>query len=133
MKASTKRYLIVGGLAAVAGAGIYFYVKKSAQLAQMPLPPTLPAGPSPIQLTLSPGQMSAIPLSLSAKGTLSIFAPTGATLGVMNWTPTAVLAPAATATYEVVAASVGTATITATYKDAAGNAQTSIIPVTVTA
>jgi hypothetical protein len=130
---NTKRWLVIGGLASLAGVGLYFYMKKTAQLAQMPMPPALPPGSTPIQLTLSPGSLSPISLSAGSKAALSFFAPTGSTLQVMNWNPVAPLAPASTSHYEVVAAMPGSSTVTVTYKDASGAMQTSTIPVVVTA
>lgn len=133
ISSSTKKWLVIGGLTAVAGVGLYLYMKKTAQLAQMPLPPALPPGTTPISLTLSPGTLSAVTLSAGSKAALSFFAPTGSTLGVMNWNPVAPLAPASTSNYEVVASTPGTSTVTVTYKDASGAMQTSTIPVVVTA
>jgi len=136
ISSNTKKWLVIGGLTAVAGLGLYFYVKKmshAAALKQMPLPPALPPGGAPIQLTLSPGAMSTIPLSAAAKNAVSFFAPQGSTLGVMNWSPSNVLAPATTGNYEVVAAQPGNAVVTTTFTDAAGNTQTSTIPISVTA
>jgi hypothetical protein len=133
ISSSTKKWLVIGGLTAVAGVGLYFYMKKVAQLAQMPMPAALPPGTAPINLTLSPGNLSAVTLSAGNKAALSLFAPTGSTLQVMNWNPVAPLAPATTSNYEVVAATPGSSTVTATYKDASGNTQTSTIPVVVTA
>jgi hypothetical protein len=133
ISSSTKKWLVIGGLAGLAGVGIYFYMKKVAALTQMPMPPALPPGAAPINLTLSPGNLSTVTLSAGSKAALSLFAPTGSTLQVMNWNPVAPLAPATTSNYEVVAATPGTSTVTATYKDASGAMQTATIPVVVTA
>lgn len=130
MTKKNKTWLFILGGVAVVGGGILYFAKKP--LAQMPLPPALPPG-TPINLTLSPGTMSTVPLSIAAKGTISFFAPTGSTLGVLNWSPANVLAPAAGATYDVVAAKVGSATVTANFTDPKGAVQTSTIPVTVSA
>lgn len=130
MTKKSKTLLWILGGVAVVGGGLLYFAKKPG-LKQMPLPPALPIG-TPINLTLSPGTMSAVPLSVAAKGTISFYAPTGSTLGVLNWSPADILAPASDATYDVVAAKVGSATVTATFTDPKGITQTSTIPVTVT-
>jgi hypothetical protein len=133
ISSSTKKWLVIGGLTAVAGVGLYLYMKKMSALTQMPMPAALPPGTAPINLTLSPGNLSAVTLSAGNKAALSLFAPQGSTLQVMNWNPVAPLAPATTSNYEVVAATPGNSTVTATYKDASGATQTATIPIVVTA
>jgi len=117
--------LIGGGVLAAAGLAYYFYTRSQA----------LPPGPVPGQvftITLAPGTMTPVQLSLANKDAISLVAPTGATLGNVTFSQTGILgAPASGANYEYVAIAAGTTTLTATYTDTSGATQTATFTVTV--
>lgn len=94
--------------------------------------PALTAGPI-TTVTLGPGQTATpFQLSLAQRGTLSVVAPTGSTLGTVTITPSGVLTPPTSgAKYEWVATAAGTANVTGTYTDSSGKTQTSTFQVVV--
>jgi hypothetical protein len=133
VKKQTKTLLAVAGVAAVAVGG-FLYWKSKHPAAALSLPgSTKPAGSNVIQLTLTPGTMSAVTLNSANSDGISFFAPTGATLVNINDSPAGPLAaPASGAPFEVVAAAPGATTLTVGWTNASGSSQTSSIPIVVT-
>lgn len=126
MTRKTKTALAIG--AGVLAAGVIWALYQKAH------PAALPAGPI-TSVTLGPGPSTqAFSVSVAQKGTISIVAPAGATLGTVSMSPSGLLVPPTSgANYEYVAAGVGTVNFSASYTDSTGAAQTSTFVVTVTA
>jgi hypothetical protein len=126
MTKKTKKVVLVGTVLGLGVVGYLVYRRTH------PLP--LPPGSVAQNLMLVSGSTPTVTLSVASKGTLSLQAPTGSTLGNVTLMADGILAPAAGGIpYEYVAARAGSTTVTATYTDATGKTQTSTIPVTVTA
>lgn len=138
MTSKTKKHLLIAGGVAVAGALGYLAYKKMQASATLPTPGPLPGtllppSSTPVNLTLSPGAMSTITMSVANKDTLSLFAPTNGELGNATVTPGILASPTTNTPYEYVAAAPGSGSISVAWRDPTGTMQTSTIPVTVTA
>ncbi len=128
MTKKQKQTLAIGGGLVAVGVVAYLVYKSKH-------PAALPANPNATTIfTVAPGTAATpVPLSLANRGTLSIMAPTGATLGTVSIAPSGVLTlPTSGANYDYVAAGKGTATVTVPFTDSAGAAQTSTFQVVVT-
>lgn len=122
------QWLLIAGAAGAVGV-IGYLIYKANQPAQL-TSTVAPVAVGTQSVTLAPGAMPAVTLSLSLRPTLSVLAPLQGTLGTGTLSPTGIVNDAGSFNYQAAAA--GSTTLTMTWTDSTGTAQTSTIPITVT-